>query len=161
MSGTTEEGTAAYFDLYNRGVDLVFLKEPHINTETYKKALSNSIQLVGSSVDYILEGINRYLMELAKEQIRIAFEQSEKEVVDLQQRTKEGMETARLHGKQIGAVKGQKRITKKSITAKQKILKYNKSFGGSLNNEETITQIGISAAAFYKYKKELLQEQES
>ena len=89
MSGDAKEGFAAYEELYQKGVNLVYLKEPHINTETYKKALENNIQLTGSNVDYILEGVNRYLLELAKEQIRLAFEQSEKEVQDLHQRTRE------------------------------------------------------------------------
>ena len=80
MSGDAKEGFAAYEELYQKGVNLVYLKEPHINTETYKKALENNVQLTGSNVDYILEGVNRYLLELAKEQIRLAFEQSEKEV---------------------------------------------------------------------------------
>lgn len=84
------------------GDTIIFLKEPHINTETYKKAITNQITMTGDKVDLILEGVNRYLMELAKEQIRIAFEQAEKEVSDLRQRTKEGIETARLNGKQIG-----------------------------------------------------------
>lgn len=106
MSGNAEEGFAAYEELFNRGVTLVFLKEPHINTDTYKKALENNVQLTGSNVDYILEGCNRYLMELAKEQIRLAFEQSEKEVEDLHQRTREGIETAKLNGKQDWAEKG-------------------------------------------------------
>ena len=79
MSGNAEEGFSAYEDLYNKGVNLIFLKEPHINTDTYKKALENNIALTGSSVYLILEGVNRYLMELAKEQIRLAFVQSEKE----------------------------------------------------------------------------------
>ena len=83
MSGNAEEGFSAYEDLYNKGVNLIFLKEPHINTDTYKKALENNSALTGSSVDLILEGVNRYLMELAKEQIRLAFVQSEKEVFDL------------------------------------------------------------------------------
>lgn len=156
MSGNADEGYAAYEELYKKGVTLVFLKEPHINTDTYKKALESNVQLVGGNVDYILDGVNKYLMAIAQEQIRLAFEQSEKEVTDLQQRTKEGIETARLQGKQIGAVKGQKRTTKKSIEAKQKMLKYNKSFGGALNNEETMKLIGISPASFYKYKGELI-----
>ena len=101
MSGDAKERFAAYEELYQKGVNLVYLKEPHINTETYKKALENNVQLTGSNVDYILEGVNRYLLELAKEQIRLAFEQSEKEVQDLHQRTREGIETARLNGKQI------------------------------------------------------------
>ena len=106
----------------------------------------------------ILEGINKYLLLLAKEQIRLAFEQSEKEVQDLRQRTKEGMQTARLSGKQIGHASGTKFVTKKSIAAKEIILKHNKTFGGSLNDLETITQAGITRKTFYKYKKELLSE---
>ena len=43
--------------------------------------------MTGTNVDYILEGVNEYLMALAKEQIKLAFEQSEKETEDLHQRT--------------------------------------------------------------------------
>lgn len=58
--------------------------------------------MTGTNVDFILKGINEYLMALAKEQIKLAFEQSEKEVADLHQRTREGLLTARLNGKQVG-----------------------------------------------------------
>ena len=113
--------------MFDKGVELVFLKEQHINTETYKSALTNNIKLTGTDVDEILKGVNTYLMKLAEKQIKIAFEQAEKEVKDLQQRTKEGIETARINGKQIGNVKGTKLITKKSIEAKKDIIKYKKS----------------------------------
>ena len=159
MSRNAEEGFALYEELYNRGVELVFLKEPHINTETYKRALENHVALTGTPVDYILEGINKYLMSLAKEQIRIAFDQSEKEVTDLHQRTKEGIETARLNGKQIGQKPGIKLKVKKEAPAKEKIKKLNKDFGGMLNNEETWKLIGISKMTFYKYKREIIEEQ--
>ena len=53
----------------------------------YKKALQNNVSMTGTNVDYILEGVNEYLMALAKEQIKLAFEQSEKETEDLHQRT--------------------------------------------------------------------------
>mgnify|MGYP000479516336 CR=1 FL=1 len=43
--------------------------------------------------------------------------------MDLRQRTKEGIETARLNGKQIGQVKGAKLETKKSVEAKELIKK--------------------------------------
>ena len=89
MSRNAQEEFEIYEELYSKGVDLVFLKEPHINTETYKTALENNIKLTGTNVDFILEGINKYLFSLAKEQIRLAFEQAEKEVKDLQQRTRE------------------------------------------------------------------------
>lgn len=157
MSGNADDGFAAYEDLYSRGVSLVFLKEPHINTETYKQALQNNVQLTGSNVDYILEGVNKYLMALAQEQIRLAFEQSEKEVEDLHQRTREGIETARLNGKQIGQRKGAKLTTKKSVAAKEIIRKHSQDFNGTLNDMEVMQLTGLARNTYYKYKKELRQ----
>ena len=158
MSRNAEEGFKLYEELYNKGIELIFLKEQHINTTTYKQALTNNIQMTGTAVDSILEGINIYLMSLAKEQIKLAFEQAEKEVKDLQQRTKEGIETARLNGKQIGQEKGTKLVTKKSIEKKEEIKKYSKDFNGSLKDIEVMKLIGISRNSYYKYKKELVEE---
>lgn len=158
MSRNAMEGFTLYESLYNQGVNLIFLKEPHINTETYKKALDNNLQLTNTSVDYILEGINKYLMALAKEQIKLAFDQSEKEVQDLRQRTKEGIETARLNGKQIGCPTGKKKVVKKSIESKELIRKYSKDFNGTLTDKDTMKLIGIARNTYYKYKKELVQE---
>lgn len=158
MSRNADEGYKLYEELYNKGIELVFLKEQHINTNTYKKALTNNISLTGTDVDFILEGINKYLLALAKEQIKLAFIQSEKEVTDLHQRTKEGIETARLNGKQIGQKKGAKLITKKSVEAKEQILKYSKDFKGTLNDVDAMKLIGLARNTYYKYKKELIQE---
>lgn len=161
MSRNSDEGYKLYEELFNKGIELIFLKEPHINTSTYKKALTNNIEMTGTNVDFILEGVNKYLLALAKEQIKLAFNQSEKEVTDLQQRTKEGIETARLNGKQIGQQKGVKLTTKKSIQAKEQILKYSKDFQGTLNDVEAMKLIGLARNTYYKYKKELVQELES
>lgn len=155
MSRNAAEGFELYEKLFSTGINLVFLKEPHINTDTYKKALQNNVTLTGTNVDYILEGVNKYLMALAKEQIRIAFEQAQKEVDDLHHRTSEGIETARRAGKQIGQRSGSKLVTKKSVAAKEIIKKHNKDFGGTLTNEETWILAGISKMTFYKYKQEL------
>lgn len=158
MSGDAVDGFTAYEDLYERGVSLVFLKEPHINTGTYKKALESNVPLTGNSVDLILTGINRYLLELAKEQIRLAFVQSEKEVADLHQRTKEGIETARLNGKQIGRQRGAAIVTKKSIEAKKTIRKHSKDFDGSLTDAELLRLTGLARNTYYKYKREMRKE---
>lgn len=155
MSRNAETGFKIYQELYEKGVELVFLKEPHINTATYKKALSSNIELTGTKTDIILKAINEYLMELAKEQIILAFEQSEKEVSDLHQRTKEGIETARLNGKQIGQKLGSTLTTKKGIATKQGILKYSKDFGGSLTDVECMKLLGIARNTYYKYKAQL------
>lgn len=156
MSRNAEEGTKQYFELYEMGIELVFLKEPHINTATYKKALSNQVPMTETKTDIILEAINKYLMELAKEQIIIAFEQAEKEVADLHKRTSEGLKTAKLNGRQIGRKVGTKVETKKAERAKQIILKHSIDFGGTLTDTEVMQMIGgIARNSFYKYKKEL------
>lgn len=155
MSRNAEEGFILYEELYRRGVELVFIKEPHINTSTYKKALENNVSLTGTSVDYILEGVNKYLLALASEQIKLAFIQSEKEVEDLHQRTKEGIETARLNGKQIGQKQGAKLTVKKSIEAKKIIQKHSKDFGGTLSDADCMKLTGLARNTFYKYKREL------
>lgn len=161
MSGNAEEGFAAYQELYEKGITLIFLKEPHINTETYKTALERNIKLTGSNVDFILEGINRYLLELAKEQIRLAFEQSEKEVEDLHQRTREGIETARLNGKQIGRRQGASVVTQKSLVAKEMILKRSQDFNGTLTDIEMIKLTGLARNTYYKYKRELKEDRKA
>ena len=158
MSRNAAEGFELYQELYDKGVELVFLKEPHISTKTFKKALENNLELTGTNVDYILNGINKYLMALAKEQIRLAFEQAQKEVDDLHQRTREGIQTARLNGRQIGQRPGAKLTVKKAAPAKEVIRKHNKNFGGPLSNEETWKLAGISKMTFYKYLRELKEE---
>jgi DNA invertase Pin-like site-specific DNA recombinase len=94
-------------------------------------------------------------MAIAKEQIRLAFEQSEKEVEDLYQRTKEGLETARLNGKQIGLAKGTKLTTKKSIASKEQIIKYSKEFDGTLDDTAVMKLTGLARNTYYKYKREI------
>ena len=43
MSRNAEEGFSAYEELFTRGINLVFLKEPHINTETIGSAPGTSL----------------------------------------------------------------------------------------------------------------------
>ena len=62
-----------------------------------------------------------FAKRMPAERIIIAFEQAEKEVADLHQRTKEGIETTRRKGKQIGRKQGAAFTTKKSVKAKQEI----------------------------------------
>ena len=160
MSRNADEGFKLYQELYEKGVELIFIKESYINTSTYKQAVSQGVEMTGTNVDSIIKGINEYLMLLAKEQIRIAFEQAEKEVTDLQQRTKEGMAVAKANGKRIGRQLGDKVTTAKSVEAKKIILKHSKKFNGSLTDKEVMALAKISKATFYTYVKELINEQE-
>lgn len=158
MSRNAEQGVKIYFELYERGVNLIFLKESYINTDVYKKALQNHIELTNSSLDIILSALNEYLRELAKEQIKIAFQQAEKEVEDLRVRTSEGLKVAKEKGKQVGQLKGAKYNVKKKDESMKLIQKYSRSFEGLLTDVETMKQIGISDKTYYKYKKELTEK---
>ena len=163
MSRNSEEGCNLYEELFNKGIDLIFLKETHINTDVYRKALENQIKIkldTGNKasdelISTIIDALNKYTIELAKEQIRIAFDKAESEVKRLHERTKEGLLTAKLSGKQIGQVKGAKLTTKKSIMAKEIILKHSKDFDGTLNDDECRKLADISRNTYYTYKKEL------
>ena len=163
MSRNSEEGCQLYEELFNKGINLIFLKESYINTEIYRKALDNQIkvelntgnQATDELMQTIIQALNKYTIALAKEQIHKAFEQSEKEVLDLKQRTSEGMLTAKINGKQIGQKKGVKLTTKKSVEAKALIIKYSKDFDGSLTDKEVIKLIDVSRNSYYKYKSEL------
>ena len=86
MSRNADEGFKEYQTLFDSGVSLVFLKEPHINTETYKQAMNrqfNAIADTGDSatdkmINAIIGAVQEYQLALAEKQIRLAFEQSEK-----------------------------------------------------------------------------------
>ncbi len=160
MSRSAEEGIETYFDLYEKGIQLVFLKEHYIDTAVYDENMKDKIELQGTDEDEIFKGLNNYFRKLAARQIRIAFDQAEKEVQDLRQRTREGIETARLNGKQIGQRTGNKLKVKKEAPAKEKIIKYSKDFEGSLNDVECIKLVGVSRNTYYKYKRELINRVE-
>ena len=165
MSRDAEEGIDLYFDLYDKGIHLVFLKERHIDTESYTKAIeSTGIKIdntedtaEGTLVKDLLEAINKFMRTKASDDIAKAFEQAEKEVADLHQRTKEGIQTARLNGKLVGgaANKGKAYNVKKAESSIDLIRKHSKTFGGTLTNKELMKMCGISEPTLLKYKNEI------
>lgn len=168
MARNADEGMNLYESLYEEGVDIEFLKEPHCNTVKYREALERQKIDIKISTGYdatddfmnaIISALNKLLMDLAKRDIALAFEQAQKEVDDLHQRTAEGIETARRAGKQIGQKKGVKLTTKKSIEKKKEILKHSADFNGTLNDIDCMKLTGLARNTYYKYKKELKEEQ--
>ena len=177
MSRNAEEGFRLYEKLYNQGVNLIFLKEPQINTETYKYTLQDkkidlrpieSDRIANKLMQSIVDALNDYIMDLARKQIQLAFIQSQKEIDDLHQRTREGIETARRNGKQIGQRTGNKLNIKKKSPVQKLILKYSRNFNGSNSDSEVIAIINassdpddkshklhVSPNTYYKYKREL------
>ncbi len=163
MSRNSTEGFQDYKKLYQLGVSLIFLNEPLINTSVYENSKSNllsiNVETGNQAVDDFFKGnvqlINNFLMALAEEQIKAAFEQSEKEVNDLHTRISQGMREAKRKGASIGLSKGTTLTTKKSIECKVIIKKHSKDFGGSLEDPDVIKLCGCSRNSYYKYKKEI------
>ncbi len=168
MSRNAAEGFALYKELFERNIRLIFLKERHIDTEAYRDALNGIVsqsfslgdEAADELVNAIMAAVNRFMMNKVEQDIYKAFEQSEKEVEDLRQRTKEGIETARLNGKQIGTVKGTTHETKKSKTVKPLIIKYSRDFEGTLSDKDCMKLIGLANNTYYKYKRELRNSNE-
>ena len=163
MSRNAEEGFKDYKMLYERGVHLIFLNEPLINTSVFDSTRSNLLNIDittgNAAVDTFFKGnielINNFMMALAEEQIKAAFDQSEKEVTDLHSRISQGIREAKKNGTQIGLAKGTALTTKKSLECKAIIQKHSKDFGGTLDDPDVIKLCGCSRNSYYKYKKEV------
>lgn len=156
MSRTASEGFDLYKKLYEQGVRLVFIKEPHLSTDIYRESLENGLKTTGNDIaDIYIEATNKVLMLLAEKQIIAAFDKAQQEVEYLHKRTSEGLMTAKLNGKRVGRQNGETVETKKAKTAKEIIKKHSKDFGGSLSDPEVQRLAGISRNSFYKYKAEL------
>ena len=163
MSRNAEEGFKDYQMLYHMGIHLIFLNEPLINTSVFDSTKNNllkvDISTGNAAVDAFLNGnlelINNLMMALAEEQIKAAFDQSEKEVTDLHSRISQGIREAKKNGTQIGLVKGTKLTTKKSLECRAIIQKHSKDSGGTLEDPDVIKLCGCSRNSYYKYKKEV------
>ena len=163
MSRNAEEGFKDYKMLYSMGVNLVFLNEPLINTSVFDSTRNNllsvNVKTGNEAVDNFFKGnielINNFLMALAEEQIKTAFEQSEKEVSDLHSRISQGIRESKRNGTKIGLTQGTTLITKKSIDCKSIIKKHSKDFGGTLEDIDVIKLCGCSRNSYYKYKREI------
>lgn len=174
MSRNAEEGYALYKELYNKNISLIFLKERHIDTSVYKESKNNSLARTGNEVaDVYIEATEKVLMILAEKQIKLAFETSQHEIDFMSQRTKEGIETARIKGKQIGAKEGATFVIKNKKPIQALIRKNSKSFAGKNTDAQVIAIINstkyqdanglekcyhISNNTYYKYKREIIAE---
>ena len=163
MSRNAEEGFKDYKMLYELGVNLIFLNEPLINTSVFDSTKNNLLKVDiatgNAAVDSFFKGnielINDFMMALAEEQIKAAFDQAEKEVTDLHSRISQGIREAKKNGTRIGLPKGTSLTTKKSIECKALIKKHSKDFGGSLDDPDVMKLCGCSRNSYYKYKKEV------
>ncbi len=163
MSRNAAEGYKDYKMLYELGVNLVFLNEPLINTSVFDSTRNNLLNIDiatgNTAVDSFFKGnielINNFMMALAEEQIKAAFDQAEKEVADLHSRISQGIREAKKNGVHVGLSQGTALTTKKSLECKAIIKKHSKDFGGSLEDPDVMKLCGCSRNSYYKYKREI------
>lgn len=168
MSRNAAEGIEAYFDLYDRGVTLRFIKEPYVNSDVYRAAVTQAIDHTGNQIaDIYIDATNTVMKLLAEQQITLAFEAAEKDNNDRRQAIREGMAAVKRNNeliekgivkgeqRQIGQQAGRKLNVKKAAAAKEIILKHSKDFNGTLSDPEVMRLAGISRNSYYKYKAEL------
>lgn len=166
FSRNAEEAITEYKELYNLGIELEFLKEPHINSKIYRDASERKIEIATDGMDEetaqlirtVIGGLNDYLLSVAEKQIYLAFEHAQKEREFLSKRTSEGLKQAKLMGSKVGRQKGQKCVTRKSKRAKRIIRKHYKLFGGGLTATQCFTLAQITKSTFYRYLEEMRME---
>jgi DNA invertase Pin-like site-specific DNA recombinase len=160
MSRNAKEGIEQYFEWYDKGVELVFLNEHHIDTAVYRKAVNNAISLHINSdkastnkfFNTMIAAMNELQRDIATEQIELAFAQAEKEVQDLHKRTSDGMRASGASEKIAAARTGQTFTTLKELKTRISMLECLKDFGGQQNIARFAADRSLSRVTVYKYR---------
>lgn len=172
MSRDADEGYNLYMQLFDKGVELHFIKEPQIDTTVYRSALAQRLSAEGIAegkdqatsqlVSSIFNALNEYFRELARQQIRYSFEVAQKEVDDLRQRTREGMAARKAadpdleYGRRPGTY-GSYNV-KKYEQLKPQIIKLSRDFKGKNTDLEVIKLTGLARGTYYSYKRRITEE---
>lgn len=168
-------GPQEYKRLFKDGVNLVFLNEPYINTDNYRKALEVAIPRTGTFVDPILQGVEEALLQLAEKQVQDAFDQANKELLDIRSRTSQALQKKLAENRnlpddekiRIGTQKGDTFTTKKKRIAFERIREgiergypdetIMNNIAGDLKKQLPDSKYKtISRNTYYEYKRELL-----
>lgn len=166
FSRNAEEAIKEYKELYELGIELEFIKEPHINSEVYRQASQRQINIDTSAMDAdtahllntVIEGLNDYLLAVAEKQIRLAFERAQAERELLSKRTSEDLKQAKLMGSKVGRQKGERLETRKKKRAVKIIRQHYKLLGGELTATQCFLLCQVTKSTFYRYINEMRAE---
>lgn len=168
-------GPEEYRRLFKMGVNLIFLNEPYINTDNYRKALEVALPRTGTFIDPIIKGVEEALLQLAEQQVQEAFNQANKEMQDIRKRTSQALQKKILENKllppdqqiRIGTQKGDTFTTKKKLIALERIREgiekgypdemIMNNIAGDLKKQLPDSKCkDISRNTYYKYKREYI-----
>ena len=170
MSRNAQEGFSLYKELYQKGINLVFLNESYINTDVYRSSIENTskafnldIKINDSAtnelVSSIMQAIQKYTLDLLEKQFKEAFNQAQKEVDDFSQRVKQGLRERKAKGLKLGGAEHRVRKDKKDKL--DKIYKMSRAFNGAFTDKQIIEMLHISSVTLCKYKRELRESIEN
>lgn len=168
-------GPQEYRRLFKMGVNLIFLNEPYINTDNYRKALEVALPRTGTFIDPIIAGVEEALLQLAEQQVQEAFNQANKEMLDIRKRTSQALQKKIAENrvlppdqqKRIGTQKGDTFTTKKKLIALERIREgiekgypdevIMNNIAGDLKKQLPDSKCkDISRNTYYNYKREFL-----
>lgn len=149
-----------YIDMSARGVKLIFINQPYMNTELYQTAYREMVSKAPLNDD---TAISEALSHLLGAQVKSILEKSWEDLQQHRGQMRENYKQARLQEKQDGQPVTKKYESRKSFMVKELIRRYNQNYDGSMNDVATMEQIRnemgtISRNTYYKYKKELANE---
>ena len=152
----------------------MFLKERHIDIVAYRDSVQQLNNMMGQELNIddndisdmikgIMTCLKKYQMRMLERNIKIAFEQSKKEVDDLHQRTVEGIETARRARTPLVPARhnSNRNPPKKSLESYEVIKENSKTFGWTLSNPQLMKLCNISEPTLLKIKKQIKMEEET
>lgn len=171
MSRNAEEGLQDYMELYEQGINLVFIKDAYVNTDRYRESVKTANaqnldrldaatgdKMLDDLLNFLTKWINDYMGAQVRRDIEAAFKRAEGEIDHLSERTIAGMEANDAADKISKARKGKRFETVRSLTAKIAILDKAGAFAGANTDRDTARIVGVSDRTYFRYKEELLRQ---
>lgn len=154
---------SSYEKFFNNGVELIFLKEPQLNSSVFREAEQEIDEMDVSEDGKVY--FKNCLKALRKKQIEALVRLSIEDRERRSELAKKSISEAKSKGKQVGRQSGAKVKSLKEAPSKQIIRAHDKRFADQPGFEsiwttkEIMKQAGISRPTYKKYLKELIQEQ--
>ncbi len=141
--------------------DRCFLLKQHNIEVVFERGSQCSLSSIDETMQIIIKESNDkefFLSNLYKKMVEHSLYQYLLEKKRLSAYSLTHRIASELNETHIGAKKGQKVTTKKSIEMKEKILKLSRDFNGDMRDIELMKELNIARNTYYKYKRELHNE---
>lgn len=161
MKADPDKIAACYEKLYGSGVEMVFLKDPELNSEIFRAA-DQAVESMDCDMDSMFR-FKDLLKEMRRQQIEAVVKRSIEDLESRSELAKQSVKQARESGKTVGRQVGAKVTSTKEAPAKELIKAHDKHFvkdpAEIWKTAQIMEEAGISRPTYRKYLKDLMQEQ--